>query len=158
MSFLARMCFYEGGFNPTFVVASASDTNLGPGGTPPTYTFYGWDPSNVTVGTGALGPKVPAIGMGSCSTPNPGANGISILGAYSSSGPNLINAVAYYLVIAGTISSGFSTMNVAGTALGVGPTYQNITTSLGATTLVTFTRTDAVSLFAGGGNKTVIVT
>ena len=154
MTFAARSLGYLADpLTPTFGVTAGNGTNLG--AKSETFSFVGW----TTVASASANPGGaygPDAVMGSVASGNPGLGTTPIIGAYSGSQASVTTTSFYGVVVAGTISSGFSTMTVAGTLIGGSPTYQALNT--GTYTLVYWSRSDATSLFAGGGTKTVVVT
>lgn len=151
MTFAARTLGYLADpLTPTFVVNVGSDSNLGPKSS----TFYmdGWCPYTVA-GPAPTGSIYPSTSMGSKSSGNPGIGTLVITAAWSS-GDTTTNANAYYVAVVGNVTSGITAMSVAGTNIGGTATYTYDSTN--NITRVSFSRTDATSLFAGA-TVTVVV-
>jgi hypothetical protein len=136
---------------PTFVVTSATGTNLG--AKAETFTFVGWTTVAV-VGSNPGGAYGPSAAMGTLVSGNPGLTGVPILGAYSNSQASVTTTSGYGVVVLGTVSSGFTNLSVAGTNIGGAPTYQSLNS--GSHTYIWWSRADTTSLFTGS-NITVVV-
>ena len=110
MTFAARTLGYAivGAGTSTFTVVNGLGTNSYARGTATSY-FYGWCPYSQTQGS-----TYPDYPMGSCSTTNPGLNSLAVIGVYSV-GLNLPNnASYYYLLLAGNVTTGITSLTIGG--------------------------------------------
>ncbi len=157
MTFAARSLGYLADpLTPTFGISAANGSNTG--AKAETFSFVGWSTVSVSSGPGGASfPGSASLPMGSVVSGNPGLNTTAIIGAYSASQASVSTTSSYGIVVSGSVSSGFSTMTVAGTLIGGSPTYTADPIG-GLYTYVNWSRADATSLFAGGGTKTVVVT
>ena len=156
MSFAAReigsVTGSSGSKNSTFTVVVDQGTNVyGPGVAYDSW-FWGWCPN-----TAAKGLVYPDSPFGSCSTASPGLGTLAVVGVYSV-GYNVTNyANIYYVLIAGKITSGLTSLKVAGTTVGSGPTSYTYDSTNNCTQVVFLPGSVTTTLFGTtvGANITV---
>ena len=117
--------------------------------------FWGWCPNEATQGS-----IYPDAAIGSCSTTNPGLNSLAVIGVYSV-GLNLPNnASYYYLLLAGNVTTGITSLTIGGSAVGSGPTSYTYDSTNNCTRVLFTPATVTTTLFGTtvGASKTVVIT
>lgn len=137
--------------NSTFTVVTDNGFNTYGRGSFTSY-FYGWCPYVLTQGS-----TYPDAAIGSCSTASPGLGILVVKGCYST-GLNIYGwANTYTLLLAGNVTTGLTSLTVAGTSMGA--PYSYVYDAANNATRVTFTPTAAATKFgtSSGANITVVI-
>ncbi|CAB5194751.1 hypothetical protein UFOVP168_23 [uncultured Caudovirales phage] len=137
-------------------------TSTGAGGTPPTFTFYGYAGAGaVLAGGGVNASNFPSATFGTATPPT--INGAQIVGVYSVYTDPATTGTVFNVVVAGDYSALTNTVNtfsIGGTSVSTGAT--KTVSYLAGINATRFTFTQSVALASpflpNGGSKAVIIT
>jgi hypothetical protein len=142
-------------YNSSFSVNSGTGSSTTVAGR--SFTYYGWCPIYNLSGHSNYQPD--PFGFGSLSTGSPtGVNGLSVLGVYEGSSPDLATVDRVMVVFAGNVTPVVNSVTIAGTSRPFGGYITSISDNGNTVWIGTLATINVASLFGVSGVKTVVLT